>query len=346
METVLDTTNGTDVFLREDWVVVVQTMVLTVTTVFVIVGNILCFLVLLKSEDTNEVTRLCMLFLTATDTGIGFLICIPVTGATAADRWPYGDTFCMVVAVGTILLSLSSIFVVVVNVERFIAIVWPLRSVTYVTIPRVRVVLCSVWVLGAAFAAVYCFLPNRSAVYHPHFHTCFVDPDDPNEQDSIGVMAAWVFGIVPFLITLLLYARLYQIARRHARQINVLEGAQNRHVIKKSDLKTATTFFIITAVLALSWIPFAVVICYEGVTRQTSHPAAPFISEILLLSNSYWNIVIYSIRNVKFRRSGIRLVQNCFRRGRDGRSRNNEIEASRIIESPTFKQNVMLTRHL
>ncbi|XP_022088737.1 somatostatin receptor type 4-like [Acanthaster planci] len=342
MET-LDWANGTSA--REEWVIVIQTTVLTITTLLVIVGNILCFMVLLKSNDTGEVTRLCMLFLTATDTGVGFLICIPVTGATAVDRWPYGDAFCLALAGSTILLSMDSIFVVLVNVERFVAIVWPLRSVTYVTIPRVRVALVGVWALGASFAGVYCFIPGRSAVYHPHFHTCFMDPDDPDQSDSVGIMAAWIFGILPFVITLLLYGRLYQIARRHARQISVMEGPQNHHVIKRSDLKTATTFFIMTAVLAVSWLPFAVVICYEGVTRRTAHPAAIFISEILLLSNSYWNIVIYYIRNEKFRRAGRRFVRDCLCKGRDNRLRN-EIEPSRIIESPSLKSNAVLTHHL
>ena len=337
--------NGSEV-MHETWVVVIQTVVLTITSLLVITGNILSFLVLLTSRDGSEVTRLCMLSLTATDIGIGFLICIPITVATAVNRWPFGEGFCLAVATSSILLSLGGIFVVAVNLERYVAIVWPLRSVTYVTIPRARFTLGSVWILGGIFCALYGFLPGRSAVYHPHFHTCFVDPDDPNKSDIFGVMAAWIFAILPFLMTLVLYSRLYMIARRHARQICVMEvGNLNpRRMIKKSDLKSATTFFIITAVLALSWLPFASVICYEGVTRYEANPLVTFISLILLLSNSYWNIIIYFFRNGRFRQAAIKFVRKFLRSSE--RSRNNEIEASRIAESPSRQRRVELTHHL
>ncbi|XP_033640826.1 histamine H2 receptor-like [Asterias rubens] len=341
--------NGTyEVLMYQPWAVAIQTVTLTITTLFVITGNIVCFLVLMRTRDGNEVTRLCMLSLTATDIGVGFLVCIPITGATAVNYWPYGDAFCLGVAGGTILLSLGGIFVVAVNVERYVAIVWPLRSVTYVTIPRARFALGMVWIVGGIFCGMYCFLPGRKAVYHPHFHTCFVDPEDPEKKDVFGVMAAWIFAIVPFLTTLILYSHLYLIARRHARQISVMEVGHlnNRRVIKKSDLKTATTFFIITAVLAFSWLPFSTVICYEGLTRHEAHPLITFTSEILLLSNSYWNIVIYYFRNEKFRQAGRKSVRQCFRRG--GRSRDNEIEAtSRVVgELPhSGNQRVVITPH-
>ena len=292
---------------------IVKALVLSVILLTNIIANTLCICVLRRVSELNPVTKAFLINMTVSDLGTGLITCTHIIGAIIVNDWPYGQVFCDMMGVCNILFSFTALMSLLnVNLERYLAVMRPFDYHRLITLGRARFTIGTLWATSLIIATLNVVLPGRVATFAPGLHTCTVGPVDLEKIDIGGSFLMCLFIIVPFTITLILFTRLFLLARFHANRIADLErstatvaSAQNT----KTQTKAFTTFFIMTMCLIFCYTPLVISFGYENITREELPLAFVYLAEILTFSNSVSNVIIYYARNSTFRNTAKRLIR-------------------------------------
>ena len=287
-----------------------------------IVGNALCLLVLRRDvQGIGEVVSIFMKSLAAADLCTGMFLITPAIGPAITESWPYSSTYCKINAFTQNFFGTCSVLsLVAVNVERYIAIEFPLHYTTFVTAVKARVVVVALWILGAVFATLHVFRPGQVGNYHEGIFMCVADPKNPESTDVTSIIWALGFFAFPVVITVCLFLRLFCISRAHARRIDALNSAHHQAAnlnpvnrFRRAEFKTSVTFFILTILLVLTYIPVSVAIALESSASltKTQSETLGHVVICLWLSNSCINVVVYSVRTKAFRQHAAQLLTCC-----------------------------------
>ncbi|XP_038075991.1 beta-3 adrenergic receptor-like [Patiria miniata] len=318
---------------------VVKACLLAVTTTLILLGNSLCLIVLRYTRDgVSPVTKLFLISLTISDLLVGVLVGVPVVGSTALQSWPYGDAYCTVMAMCHVLYFNAGMSVLAINIERYIAVIWPLKYPLIVTMARAAIVEVFIIFILLLWLLLYVLMPDRMSFYYNNFSQCFID--SLNGTDYLGHIAMTLFIALPLLITIVLHVRLFVLATHHASKVgnitlgsfklrdsessagqsdqphpdqNAQPAAARPRTRRSPEAKAARTFFIMAVVLTISWTPYYATITWENLRSDPVPEALAFTSQLLLLLNSIWNVIIYYTRNDAFRKTANRLLGCCFR---------------------------------
>ena len=182
----------------------------------------------------------------------------------------------LILSISSALFSLaSSLGVVAVSMERFLAVHLHLRYQELVTHKRVVYMVISIWVYST-FVSSMTLWGLRST------------------RDAIGSASA----AIGFILTFMFYIKIYLTVRRHKNQIQSLqiqEEAQSDEIKKIAALiKSTISIFYVTIVLAICYLPFQ--ICSAGFRIYGSSTALKkfnLLSVTLIFLNSSLNPVIY-----------------------------------------------------
>lgn len=186
---------------------VVHLFVLTVLMLFMTVGNGLMIVVLSTRRQLKSVTNMFVISLSASDLLVGLLV-IPINFVIPTSLFN-GYTTCIYCASATLTLCLASIAnIFAVTIDRYIAIVDPLKYPVRMTRRRASTAIAFVW----TYAAVLGLLPVFG--WRSNHSTC--TRGETYSLYYVLVVVASGF-IVPLWGTGALYWRILSEARRHAR---------------------------------------------------------------------------------------------------------------------------------
>ena len=337
MENATDATEDQQASWFHQLVPYMESIVLFMVVAFIVLGNTVCLVVVQKSSALNEISRVFMTSLSISDLVAGTLYGSFTIGAAAVGHWPYGYAFCSLSGIITIMAtSVSMMSLLALNLERYIAIVHPYLYIRHFTVNKSRVNVLAIWIGSITWALLCGLLPGREAEYHSGFHTCFYNPIDHHQLDILGLLTVVFFICVSFITTLILYGNLFRIATKHIRAISAQQSvnvnpSQGRQ-FKKSDAKAAVTFFVVTMAYALAWMPFVCCYFYETFSGNVTPDIIASLSQLLALSNSWWNIVIYYARNTEFRKQARKIIR-CFSNDHASGSGQNNIRESGTVAS-------------
>ena len=179
--------------------------------------NILIIYAVRKTSSLPRTLRTLLLSLAVSDIGVGFIVQPFYTSFLV--KWlqlnnPKCSTYKAFVGIGLTFSQASFLSVVAVSVDRFLAVHLHLRYQELVTHKRVVTVVISIWVLNA-FVSLMAWWASF---------------------DTIWLIVA-VTGAFGFIVTIVLYSRIYFIARRHKNQIQSL---QIRRVEQTSEMARFT----------------------------------------------------------------------------------------------------------
>ncbi|XP_058947313.2 adenosine receptor A2a-like [Pocillopora verrucosa] len=202
----------------------------------------------------------------------------------------------LILSISGALFSLaSSLGVVAVSMERFLAVHLHLRYQELVTHKRVVYMVISIWVYSI-FVSSMTLWGLRST------------------RDAIGLASA----AIGFILTFMFYIKIYLTVRRHKNQIQsmpIREEAQSDEIKKFATLiKSTISIFYVTIVLAICYLPFQ--ICSAGFRIYGSGIALKkfyLLSVTLIFLNSSLNPVIYCWKMRHIRRGIIDVVWNLSR---------------------------------
>ena len=192
----------------------------------------------------------------------------------------------------------SFITVVAISVDRFLAIHLHLRYQELVTHKRVVAAVISIWTLGVLFPLL---------LFYNYL----------NLQKPVDVVVVVIFGFC-FIITGIIYSRMYFTVRYHANQMQVLQMqvAQNSQIESAArKRKSAITMFYVYLVFLVCYLPYYCVRVARLITPPSSVlRVTGLFSKALVFLNSSLNPVIYGWKMRHIRHAMIDTLRSLFRR--------------------------------
>ena len=300
---------------------------MTIVSFLAIVGNAFCLLILRRANNLgiNDTTLIFMSSLTSADLCLGILGAIPVSVSAALGRFPSPQTFpvpfCFyhsVIVYFISLISSSSLFAV--TTERYISVVYPLRYPSLVTVRRCKIVVAWLWIMQCIFMVIIAGvvqpqLSGQDEDLDPDYLICF--PPSPASgvvevQGSEGFFSLiCIFIFLPVLSIFFMYSKMLIISRQQSAAMKGLlsSGARVSQEFARITLKrqaaskkrAAVTFLIVTTGSIVAWLPFTAVTFQEYVLWRYVEAHWKFLSVCFLFCGTWFNVVIYYIRNENFR---------------------------------------------
>ena len=252
--------------------------------------NILTIHAMRKTSSLPKPLKTLLLSLAVSDLGVG-LLAQPLYIAEVVNHTDFLHTAFNIV---TPLFASASFFsVVAISVDRFLAIHLHLRYQELVTHKRVVAVVISIWVLSAFLTSIWFWI----------------------SFDGI-LLVDLIVQSACYIITGIIYCRIYFTVRRHSDQIHVqqIQVAQNSQMESAAwQRKSAVnTLYVYLVFLACCLPDF-----YARVARLISAQSSAlsrllFYSLTLFFLNSSLNPVIYCWKMNHIRRAIINILRNIF----------------------------------
>ncbi|KAM9850595.1 trace amine-associated receptor 13c-like [Aulostomus maculatus] len=279
-------------------------VLLSSISLITVVLNLLVIISISHFRQLHTPTNLLLLSLAFSDLLVGFLL-MPVEIIYIEACWILGDILCTLYYIIDYIITSSSVAnMVLISIDRYIAICNPLWYPTRVTKRKAQICVCLCWICSIVFRI---FLLNDHLEAPGKSITC---------QGECVVVISYTAGLVdltftfilPITIIVTLYVRLFVVAMSHARAMRSKIGAaapQRSRVVKKTELKAARTLGIVIVVFLICFSPYYIP---SLAGEDTLVDASSVAFEIWLAHfNSCLNPIIYAFFYPWFRKS-IKLI--------------------------------------
>ncbi|XP_029981128.1 trace amine-associated receptor 13c-like [Sphaeramia orbicularis] len=267
--------------------------------------NLLVIISIHHYRQLQTPTNLLLLSLAVSDFFVGLLISFQIILMDGC--WYLSDLMCTVYYVLDCIITSASIgTMVLISVDRYMAICDPLHYSTKVSPKRVKLCVCVCWFLSAL---CHTLLLKDNLAEPGRYNSCI---------GECVVVINYVAGLVdlilsflgPFTVIIFLYVRVFVVAvtqaramRSHVTSVKV-QGSLTVNV-KKSELKAARTLGVVVLVFLICVCPYFFVVITGQDTLLSASSAAFVIC--LFYFNSCLNPVIYACFYPWFRKC-LRLI--------------------------------------
>ncbi|XP_038047217.1 cysteinyl leukotriene receptor 2-like [Patiria miniata] len=273
---------------------IIETTIIIAVTGLVMIGNVFNLIVLLSTPTLRNSHGYLLLSLSVADLMTGLVATLSIypsaTFRASPDSWPYGDTACLISAyfhqVG---IANSGITLVLLSIERYVAVVHPLRYSRVVTKRVTLICIGLVWLISiGVFSTIFAGFPEH--LYFPTLYVCL--PSFFSQPILAGVLLSTVVAPIPIItVTSCIVSRSLRTA---------LQGS-TRDSGRGLKIKAFRMVQIMTLTLILCYVPFFVMFLVGLAARISIPQVAVFCVYWLLLANSFFNTLIYFKMNAAFR---------------------------------------------
>ncbi|XP_063289432.1 type-2 angiotensin II receptor [Pelobates fuscus] len=267
------------------------------------IGNILVITVLCLQGDVKTVASIYIMNLAVADTL--FLTTLPFWATYYSFRlhWMFGKAMCKISSSLVSLNLFASIFFIsCMSVDRYLAIVYPLRSQRR-TLTQASLVVFAVWSLSIIFSLPTFYFRNTYYIESLGVHACVMD--FPKETYATWCVALSLVKICfGFFLPLTTIGTCYMMIALHLKKSKgPIINKQNRDRVLKIVSAIVMTFLI-------CWLPFHLLTFLDALLRmgiikncriEKSVEAAIPISVCLGFSNSCINPLLYCFVGNQFR---------------------------------------------
>lgn len=161
---------------------VVTAVVYTIVFIVGLVGNTLAIYVVVRYVKMKTVTNMYILNLAFADEI--YILGIPFLGTNSVlSYWPYGDFLCKVCMTADAMSQFASTFsLTVMSIDRYLAVVHPIRSAKWRKPQVAKVFSAMVWVVSFLIVLPVTIFSD----VQEEFNTCNITWPEPNELWSIA----------------------------------------------------------------------------------------------------------------------------------------------------------------
>lgn len=205
-----------------------------------------------------------------------------------------------------------------VALERYIAIMRPLRYMQLVTNKRTFWTILAVWLLSAAVPIVISTVILLLGVETEDSNLYFLEI----LQIPIAFLLVFaIFHAIPFITTLIVYIRIWLVAIQQSNRIKTEYQMMQIHVVNQQQCqgqerevhephrRATTTIGIILLCFTISWTLYTSV-TISGIFCSCDVTVPILISYLILYGNSAVNPVVYAWKSLEFRKA-FRTVLTC-----------------------------------
>ncbi|XP_020034060.1 somatostatin receptor type 4 [Castor canadensis] len=268
-----------------------------------LVGNALVIFVILRYAKMKTATNIYLLNLAIADEL--FMLSVPFVASSAALRhWPFGSVLCRAVLSVDGLNMFTSVFcLTVLSVDRYVAVVHPLRAATYRRPSVAKLINLGVWLASLLVTLPIAVFADTRPARGGQAVACNLHWPHP-AWSAVFVVYTFLLG---FLLPVLAIGLCYLLIVGKMRAVALRAGWQQR---RRSEKKITRLVLMVVAVFVLCWMPFYVVqllnLFVTSLDATINH-----VSLILSYANSCANPILYGFLSDNFRRSFQRVL--CLR---------------------------------
>ncbi|XP_058483540.1 adenosine receptor A2b [Solea solea] len=300
-------------------------------------GNILvCWAVAINSTLKNA-TNYFLVSLAVADILVGCLaIPFAITISVGIVLDFYG---CLFLACFVLVLTQSSIFsLLAIAIDRYLAVKIPLRYKELMTGKTAREIITILWILSFVIGLIPFFgwnlkqsfcakirrdnTSNTSLTQELSAGDNTISCERPCFFESVVDMHYMVYFnffvcvLVPLLIMLGIYMKIFTVARNQLRQIElkcVGNGDSQNHGLLQREIRAAKSLSIIVGLFAVCWLPVHILNCLTLFYKQLHKPTVVMYVAILMShANSAVNPIIYAYRIRDFRNTFRKILAQHF----------------------------------
>jgi allatostatin receptor len=272
------------------------------------IGNLLVIIVVLSNKPMRNSTNLLIINLAVADL-LFIIICVPSTAVSFAMHWwPLGEFFCKMYQYSVHVTAYASVYTLVfMSLDRYLAVVHPISSMTIRTERNTAIVIICSWIvictvnipvaLAHEVHEYRLFGENRSA--------CYPDLAHPNQQVFYGSFFLFAYSL-PLALVCVLYG--FMLKRL---LYGVVPGCQQSAESMRSKRRVSRMVIIVVLIFALSWLPLQIIFMYRSFGEppdSVAFMAVLMASQCLMYTNSCVNPFLYAFLSENFRKSFMRLL--------------------------------------
>ncbi|KAM9316183.1 adenosine receptor A1-like [Gastrophryne carolinensis] len=256
-------------------------------------GNILVCMAVIHDRKLWTVTNYFLVSLSVADVCVG-AFAIPCAILTSIGIPRYNLELCLLMLSTLIMLTMSSTFsLLAISVDRYIAILNPLRYRSIMTPANTLILIVAAWIV--AFLSGLMPLMGWHKSPPSHGYCIFVHVID---MTYLVFFFSFVYFYLPVIVMFIIYGQIYSAVRKQLR--SKVAGTHQGAGMK--EMKTATSLFTIIFFFMLCWAPLHIM---NGVSLLCPHcyipPVILDIGIILTHANSALNPIIYVYKLKSFR---------------------------------------------
>ncbi|KAM3838254.1 trace amine-associated receptor 13c-like [Diretmus argenteus] len=254
------------------------------------------------SRDLHTPTNFLLLSLAVSDFLLGLLV-MPGEILFIGECWYLGNIMCAFYVYVSLIITSSSVGnMVLISVDRYVAICHPLRYPTSITPTRVKICVTLCWVCSVSYSSLilkdYLKQPDR---YNSCDGECVIVIN--YITGSVDLVVSF---IGPVTVIIVLYSRVFVVAvsQALAMRSHIVTVTHRRSVtvtVKKSEMKAARTLGIVIVVFLVCYCPYYL----PSLAGTYTSSEASYLSFLFLLlfCNSLLNPVIYAFFYPWFRKA-------------------------------------------
>ncbi|XP_068602048.1 trace amine-associated receptor 13c-like [Brachionichthys hirsutus] len=280
-------------------------IILSSISIVTVILNMMVIISISHFKQLHTSTNLLLLSLAVSDCIVGLLLVFQIILIDGC--WFLGDIMCIVyVFLNSAITSASIGTMVLISVDRYVAICHPLHYSTKVTKKRINVCVCLCWMFSLL---VHCLLLKDDLEQPGRFNSCVGQCSFANDYASILADVILSF-IIPVTVIVVLYMRVFMVAVSQARAMrshvtSVTIKCSVTVTAKRSELKAAITLGVVVVVFLICVCPpFCVLLSGQDSLIDVS--SSTFIITLFYF-NSCLNPLIYALFYPWFRKS-IKLI--------------------------------------
>ncbi|KAL3887975.1 hypothetical protein ACJMK2_000360 [Sinanodonta woodiana] len=275
-------------------------------TIFGLLGNILTIAVVLLHKANKGITKYFILNLAIADL-LYVIVCVPFQAIYAVlHSSPFGDSWCRIHTYLEYVCFFASMYILVlVSVDRYIALVHPIRALMLRTKRNGYIALIALWSLVILGNIPFIFIAKEVNI-NPEFieeqqMVCEIHFKD----DTVAPICLFLFSyMLPMILLCGLYGHILKVSLTGKSP----SGENNGDHIRLHARKRVTKMvLLVVTVFAVCWMPLQVIMLYTHISKG-QHSTVAFASIIyaaqcLAYMNSCINPILYTFYTHTFRNS-------------------------------------------